>query len=41
MLTHSASGCDDMNKAWKGNIKEAYDDANKLFNLDGVKKNIK
>jgi hypothetical protein len=41
VLTHGASGCDDMNKAWKGNIKEAYDDANKLVNVDGVKKEIK
>lgn len=35
------SGCDDRNEAWKDNINEAFDDANKLVNVDGVKDNIK
>ncbi|KAL8842264.1 MAG: hypothetical protein Q9170_000590 [Blastenia crenularia] len=34
-------GCDAANKAWKGNINEAYEDANSLVNVDGVKNNIK
>ncbi|EON66292.1 hypothetical protein W97_05685 [Coniosporium apollinis CBS 100218] len=33
-------GCDDINKLIKGWIKEAYTDANKLVNYDGVKSNI-
>jgi hypothetical protein len=33
-------GCDERNKAWKGIIKEAYEDANKLVNRDGIKNDI-
>ncbi|KAI9765507.1 MAG: hypothetical protein M1840_007333 [Geoglossum simile] len=33
-------GCDERNRSWKGNINEAYDDANLIVNLDGVKNNI-
>ncbi len=32
--------CDDIDKNIKGWIKEAYVDANKLVNYDGVKSNI-
>lgn len=34
------SKCDQINPNWKGNIKEAYTDANRLVNIDGVKANI-
>lgn len=40
MLTVINSGCDDISPLIKGWIKEAYTDANKLVNYDGVKANI-
>lgn len=34
------SGCDDIHKSIRGWIKEAYADAIKLVDFDGVKQNI-
>lgn len=34
------SNCDNINKNWKEQIKEAYTDANRLVNIDGVKSEI-
>jgi hypothetical protein len=34
------NGCDERNPDWKGQIKEAYSDANKLVHFEGVKAKI-